>query len=151
MNKKLLCVLSSLLLVSTSHAASLGNTYDNKLSNNTNYKATRLLVSSNNLKSNYTTHTDTNEAGVSITQYVDNNTGKVFAVTWSGSTLPNLEDILGQYFQEYVNNNNVKSLHANSVQDSDLVVKNSGHVRAFKGIAYLKSLVPANVNIQDIY
>lgn len=150
MNKKLLCMLSSLVMVSSSYAASLGNTYVNKSTTNSGAQATRLLASSINMNTNYSTHTDTNEAGVSITQYVDNN-NKVFAVTWSGATMPNLEEILGQYFQEYVTSNQVKGLHSNSVGTTDLVVKNSGHVRAFKGVAYLKSMLPANFNVQDIY
>ena len=79
--------------------------------------------------------------------------GKVFAVAWKGPTIPNLRQILGQYFDNYVAAANARHLGRNhlQIQQSDLVVQAGGHMRAFSGRAYLPQAVPGGVSVGDLH
>ncbi len=81
--------------------------------------------------------------------------GKVFAVSWKGRFMPELQMLLGSYFEKYSDES--KAQHTAGVRrrpvrihSSDLVVENAGHVRAYFGRAYVPQLVPAGVNLDDI-
>jgi hypothetical protein len=91
-------------------------------------------------------------SGVIVREYAAPS-GKVFAVTWRGPTLPDLKQVLGPHYAEFAaasasapraDRHHVR-LHAN-----DLVVQMSGHMRAFTGRAYLASEVPAGVSVRDL-
>ena len=88
--------------------------------------------------------------GTLIREYVTP-AGKVFGVSWSGPTIPDLTQLLGSYNTEFQNAVHTKNgrRHAAAVHDSDLVVESSGHMRAFIGRAYVNSLLPSGVT-QDI-
>jgi hypothetical protein len=79
--------------------------------------------------------------------------GKVFAIAWKGPTIPNLRQILGQYFDTYVAA--AKAKHQGhtrlQIQQSDLVVQAGGHMRAFSGRAYLPQAVPSGVSVGDLH
>ena len=79
--------------------------------------------------------------------------GKVFAVAWRGPYPPNLRQTLGRYFDAYVSAPNPpRSDHRHlQIQQGDLVVQASGHMRAFSGRAYLASAVPSGVNLGDLH
>ncbi|MGO9513603.1 MAG: DUF2844 domain-containing protein [Steroidobacteraceae bacterium] len=78
--------------------------------------------------------------------------GVVFAVTWRGPFVPNLRQTLGRYFEAYVTAANAKHAdhHHLQIQQSDLVVQASGHMRAFTGRAYLPPAIPAGVSLGDL-
>jgi hypothetical protein len=78
--------------------------------------------------------------------------GTVFAVAWAGPTLPNLRQTLGRYFDGYVKGAKANRLghHHLSIQQSDLVIESSGHMRAFSGRAYLPSALPAGVSVGEL-
>lgn len=79
--------------------------------------------------------------------------GNVFAVAWNGPTKPNLRQAFGKYFDTFVSAPKAKFAdrrHLN-IQQGDLVVQGSGHMRALSGRAYLVSAVPAGVNIGDLH
>ena len=90
-------------------------------------------------------------SGTLVREFVASN-GTVFAVAWNGPTVPNLRQILGQYFDNFVAAARAK--HAGhrhlEIQQSDLVVQVGGHMRAFSGRAYLPPAVPAGVSIADL-
>ena len=90
--------------------------------------------------------------GVIIKQFISNS-GTVFAVTWQGPLMPNLKQLLGQYFDSYITAaKNNQSGHSHlSIQQTDLVVQSSGHLRAFSGIAYIPSLMPAGVTVAQLH
>jgi hypothetical protein len=79
--------------------------------------------------------------------------GKVFAVAWSGPTVPNLREILGQYFDSYVTA--AKARHSGhhhlQIHESNLVVVAGGHMRAFSGLAYLPQALPSGVSAGDLH
>ena len=99
----------------------------------------------------FSRHVITTPAGVQVTEFVAPS-GTVFAVTWAGPTKPDLEQILGGSFEAFrgaaLAQTNPR--RAFSLQQSDLVIRSSGHMRAFSGMAYLPQQIPAGVTVQDI-
>jgi len=99
----------------------------------------------------YTVHEVQSPTGTTVREFV-NDSGKVFAVAWTGPLLPDFEQTLGKYFPEYIAN--ASSPHVGrrhlAIQGSDLVVHSNGHMRAFYGSAYVPSLLPPNFSVQDI-
>ena len=99
----------------------------------------------------YTVHVIEGATGTTVREFIAPS-GKVFAVTWNGPLLPDFEQTLGKYFPEY--NANASSPHVGrrhlSFQGTDLVVSSNGHMRAFYGIAYVPSLLPANFSFDDL-
>jgi hypothetical protein len=91
-------------------------------------------------------------SGTLVREFVGSD-GKVFAVAWNGPSVPNLRQTLGQYFDNYVTAAKAKHAghHQLQIQQSDLVVQASGHMRAFSGRAYLPQAVPAGVSIGDLH
>ena len=100
----------------------------------------------------YTVCQITLPSGTVVNEYVSSE-GKVFAVTWKGAAMPDLNQTLGAYFTEY---KAAAALTAHSghnhlaVRQQDLVVLNGGHMRAWMGRAYLPSLLPPNFSVDDI-
>jgi hypothetical protein len=90
-------------------------------------------------------------SGTLVREFVATN-GTVFAVAWNGPAVPNLRQTLGQYFNNFVAAAQAK--HAGhrhlEIQQSDLVLQASGHMRAFSGRAYLPQAVPAGVSVEDL-
>jgi Protein of unknown function (DUF2844) len=94
----------------------------------------------------YTVHEITGTAGMVVREYVSP-VGTVFGVVWEGPTLPDFSQLLGPYFSQF------RQAAANSphrrgplyVHDGPLVVESGGHMRAFRGRAYVTSLIPANL------
>jgi hypothetical protein len=90
-------------------------------------------------------------SGTLLREYVGSD-GKVFAIAWNGPAIPNLRQTLGQYFDNYVTaaKANRSGHHHLQIQQSDLVVQSSGHMRAFSGRAYLPPAVPGGVSVGDL-
>jgi hypothetical protein len=78
--------------------------------------------------------------------------GNVFAVTWRGPFMPDLRQTLGRYFDTYAAAAKAARADRNHLQieQSDLVVQVSGHMRAFKGRAYLPQAIPGGVSLGDL-
>ena len=79
--------------------------------------------------------------------------GTVFAVAWNGPTVPNLRQTLGRYFDDYLTaaQSNRMGHHQLQINQSDLVVHASGHMRAFSGVAYLPPALPSGVSIGELH
>ena len=79
--------------------------------------------------------------------------GKVFAVAWHGPYAPNLRQALGRYFDTYVSAPSPQRFdHKHlQIQQGDLVVQASGHMRAFSGRAYLTGAIPTDVNLAEVH
>jgi hypothetical protein len=90
-------------------------------------------------------------SGTVVHEFVGSN-GAVFAVAWSGPTVPNLRQTLGQYFDNFVAAAKAKhgDHHHLQIRQSDLVVEAAGHMRAFSGRAYLPQAVPPGVSVGDL-
>lgn len=79
--------------------------------------------------------------------------GTVFAVAWSGPSMPNLRQVLGQYFDTYVSGAKARpgSRHHLEIRQNELVVQSSGHMRAFTGRAYLPQGLPSGVSLDELH
>jgi hypothetical protein len=85
-------------------------------------------------------------SGTIIREYVSS-TGTVFAVSWEGPWLPDLQQILGPYFDAYQRNaaavrDSRRSHGPITIRAGELVVQVGGHPRAFAGRAYVERLLP---------
>jgi len=78
--------------------------------------------------------------------------GNVFAVTWHGPFVPNLKQMLGRYFDEFSAGAKAARFdhHHVQVNQSDLVVQSSGHMRAVSGRAYLPQAIPGGVSVGEL-
>ncbi|KJH68244.1 hypothetical protein B0T49_10385 [Chromobacterium violaceum] len=90
-------------------------------------------------------------AGRVIRQYVAGD-GTVFAVAWSGPTLPNLQQLLGDYFPAFRQSQqaNRRGLNAMQGQVGSFVVQSRGRLGNFSGFAYDSALLPAGVAIDQL-
>jgi hypothetical protein len=105
--------------------------------------------------SSYTVRETTLGNGTVVREYLGAD-GAVFGLAWRGPQMPDLSDLLGSYFPQYVGG--VKAVRAArgnargpvSVDQSGLVVRSGGHMGAFSGVAWLPSALPAGVSGSDI-
>ncbi|HKV25500.1 MAG TPA: DUF2844 domain-containing protein [Candidatus Acidoferrum sp.] len=102
----------------------------------------------------YEVHEMKSQAGVAIKEFASP-AGTIFAVSWSGPTHPDLRQLLGAYYDQYVQAVQEQRAHRRGrgpllIHEPGLVMKVSGHLRAFQGKAYLPQLVPAGVRVEDL-
>ena len=94
-------------------------------------------------------------AGIEIKEYVSPN-GEVFAVVWTGTGVPDLKILLGDYFDEYRDQVAAARKRMPRIREpfrmkSDrLVVERAGHSRSLWGRAYLPSHLPSGIRPEDI-
>ncbi|MGR2681154.1 MULTISPECIES: DUF2844 domain-containing protein [Chromobacterium] len=92
------------------------------------------------------------EAGRLIREFVRQADGVVFAVTWQGASLPDMRQLLGDYFSSYVSSqqSNRAGLNRLEGRKAGLTVISGGRARAFFGLAYVPALVPAGLDIDQL-
>ena len=102
---------------------------------------------------NYTIHELRSRAGVVVREYAAAS-GKVFAVAWQGPALPDMKQLLGSYFEEFqkaAQRQNRRGGHGPlRVQEPGLVVELGGHMRSFRGRAYIPEEVPTAMAHEEI-
>lgn len=81
--------------------------------------------------------------------------GLVFAVTWQGPVLPDLDVLLGGYFNTFRLETEQARLLGRRGAPVDmarngLVVRSNGRMRNFFGHAYAVDLIPAGLAIKDV-
>lgn len=84
-------------------------------------------------------------------EYVDNN-NFVFAVSWDGSSRPDMAKLMGNYFFQF-QSLLAKATSLNGItqlDSSSLVIQSSGHMRSFFGLAYLPPRLPADFSAATI-
>lgn len=100
----------------------------------------------------YTVNEYTLESGTVVREFVSADQ-KVFAVAWKGQLKPDLRQLLGTHFDRYVNtasNKRRSGRHPVLLHDADLVIHATGHMRAFSGIVYLPTEIPAGVTENEL-
>jgi hypothetical protein len=102
----------------------------------------------------YDLHEIASPSGTIVDEYVSP-AGKVFAVTWHGQFMPDLQQILGPaYFQQYSAAIQAQQKHYGhrplNIQLPGLVVQTSGHMRHYFGRAYVPSMMPEGVKADEI-
>lgn len=100
----------------------------------------------------YRVHEIRLDSGTMVREYLSPS-GRIFAVTWHGPTLPDLRQIMGEaHFQTFVNAADARHVprRLRSLRRDDLVVHSAGRPRAFSGHAYVPSLVPRGVAVESL-
>jgi hypothetical protein len=117
--------------------------------------ASSSAASSSSSSSSYTVRATTLSNNTVVREYLATD-GTVFGIAWYGPQMPNLSDLLGSYFSQYVDG--VKAVRAArshargpvAVEQSGLVVRSGGHMGGFGGQAWLPAALPAGVSGSDI-
>lgn len=99
----------------------------------------------------YSVHEIQAETGTTVREFVSP-TGTVFGVAWQGPFKPDMRQLLGPYFDQYVQAiQNKRPRHgAVSIRQPGLVVESGGHMRSFSGRAYLPGMTPQSVDPSTI-
>jgi hypothetical protein len=100
---------------------------------------------------NYAVHEIQTASGLVIHEYVSPG-GRVFAVSWHGSGVPDLGQLLGEYSSKL--GQLPRAPHYNhhqlAVETPEVVVLSSGRIRAYAGRAWAPALLPQNFSPNDI-
>ncbi|HEY0767140.1 MAG TPA: DUF2844 domain-containing protein [Steroidobacteraceae bacterium] len=99
----------------------------------------------------FTVHEITTSDGTVVREYVSPS-DKVFAVSWRGPFIPDLRQMLGSYYGQYVQAASAPHTgHRHlAIQQPGLVMQSSGRMRAFFGRAWVPGLLPQNFSVDDI-
>ena len=127
--------------------ATLGEIEATVLADQTQINATVRTV----YNAKYTMHELQVPAGTTVREYVAPS-GMVFAVAWQGPSMPDLRQLLGTRFAQYVDavaaRRNVRGPVL--IQLPGLVVHSSGRMRAFAGKAYVPDSMPQGMSADDV-
>lgn len=145
---RVLATAAGVMIASQAHAT-LGEKIDSG-----SVSQSRLVASTATItQGSYTDNARTLESGVVIHEY-SRADGTVFAVAWKGKVMPDMKELLGTYFSQYIKRDNstpqAGGLSQLSTTGSDLVVSSSGRLGAFSGLIYVPSLVPAGVDVEHL-
>ena len=93
-------------------------------------------------------------AGTVIREYVSP-AGRVFGVAWQGPWLPDMNQLLGNYFEQYrqavlSSGGGRIGRRPFRIELPGLVVQLSGHSRSFSGQAYVPDMLPQGMGAGDI-
>ncbi len=101
----------------------------------------------------YRQHEMRTESGALLREY-ETSAGSVFAVTWHGPLPPDLHQLFGNYYQRYQSAAPATArpgMHRQLTMTApDLVVQSVARMRAYQGMAYIPSLVPAGVSVSEL-
>jgi hypothetical protein len=99
----------------------------------------------------YTVHEMHTPQGTTVREYLSPG-GAVFAVAWQGPFMPDLRQLLGVHYDHYVNAPRLPGSSRSSahIADEDLVVHSHGHARSFAGVAFVTSLLPFGVSVDEL-
>jgi len=80
----------------------------------------------------------------------------VFGVAWEGQFPPDLQQLLGPYYQQAQQATTPEQQQGRRrapvvIETPGLVVHESGHMRSFQGRAYVPQLVPQGVEASEIH
>ncbi|HEY6517168.1 MAG TPA: DUF2844 domain-containing protein [Steroidobacteraceae bacterium] len=106
----------------------------------------------------YSVQEITAATGTVVREFVSSS-GVVFAVSWYGPSMPDLQQTLGSYFTQF--QASVQARRAQQpgprghnhleIRTPSLVVRSFGHMRQYFGMAYVPALMPASVSLSDLH
>jgi len=148
---RLLCatgVLAAAIGFSPCSQAALGEDVDSVAADQVRLQATLQVVH----RPNHTIHEMQVPTGGNIREFVADS-GKVFAVSWSGGWRPNLREMMGKHYDRYLAAAKERRMARGLVRIEipGMVVVMGGHQRAFFGHAYLTDLLPSGFLVEDIH
>jgi hypothetical protein len=135
------------LVVSVPAAATLGEDVTSVGADRTQMQGTLRIIDA----AKFAVHEISTPSGTVVKEYVSP-AGMVFAASWQGPSLPNLQQVLGRYFEQYSGAVRSRSIGPASAagQGSGLVVQSGGHMRSFSGRAYVQQMLPRGVLPEEI-
>ncbi|WP_413578384.1 DUF2844 domain-containing protein [Bdellovibrio sp. HCB290] len=99
------------------------------------------------------TVTESETAGIKIRQFV-NSQGRVFAITWKGTDLPPLEELLGTHLPEYRDKiaarGRIFGRKTLKIKTENIVVEGSSRQTDQRGRAYIPAILPEGFDLKDI-
>ncbi len=129
--------------------ATLGESFDSISSDE---KVLSAVQRSATVRNGYTVH-EIDSAPTVVREYVSTS-GVVFGIAWQGLVHPDLTQLLGSYTSEYqealLQTPRIKGIRRQQVKTSDIVVEKWGHMRNLQGRAYVPSLIPPGVSVDEI-
>lgn len=96
----------------------------------------------------YRVHQITDAAGDVVREYVSP-AGKVFAVSWQGPFIPNMQQLLGAsfpYLEQYAQAQTGRRGGPLMIQKDNFVFSSGGHMHGYHGRAYLVNLLPTRLS-----
>jgi hypothetical protein len=146
-NRSVLGIIIAFGVFALPASAGLGGSVDSVKADQEAMKGTLQVTS----LSGYEIHEIQSPQGVKVREYVSPN-GTVFGVAWDGPWNPNLRQVLGQYFDQYVKAAQSKKTARGpiSIQLPGLVVERGGHPRSFVGRAFVPQMIPEGVTADAI-
>lgn len=134
------------ILLSAPCFAALGGDVNSVLADQAQMKAQRRVTQ----MSAYSIHEMQTQTGTTVREFVSPE-GKVFGVAWQGQTLPNFQQVLGSYYDQFANNVPRQRKHGPiTIRTAGLVVQSGGHMRALTGRAYVPEMMPSGVRAEEI-
>jgi hypothetical protein len=101
----------------------------------------------------FTVQTLTLPTGTVVNEYLSP-AGKVFAVSWRGQAIPDLQQTLGSFYStaSAALNNAPRAVdHRHRVvETADIVVHVTAHMRLHTGLVYVPALLPQGVSASDL-
>lgn len=101
----------------------------------------------------YDMHEMQSPGGTVVDEYVSS-AGKVFAVTWHGQFPPQMQQILGAYFQQYTAALQAQPKHYGhrplNIQTPGFALQTGGHMGAYFGRAYIPNMLPQGIRAEEI-
>ncbi|MFZ6645150.1 DUF2844 domain-containing protein [Undibacterium sp. TJN25] len=110
------------------------------------------MLSANNARANYSVSESTLSSGTVVREYVASN-GSVFAVSWNGPLIPDLQTLLGKHAETLNTAAASKPRAGNSqlsVSRPEVIIHSGGHMRAYQGRAWVPADLPSGVTADDI-
>ena len=139
-------VLSLPILLTNSAFAALGGDVSSVQADQAQMKAQRRVTQTNA----YVVHEMQAETGTTVREFVSPQ-GKVFGVSWQGPSRPDLQQLLGSYYEEYNQNAPTRRSHGPvTIQTPNMMIQFGGHQRALTGRAFVPGMVPNGVQIEEI-
>jgi hypothetical protein len=128
--------------------ASLGDNVTSIQSDSAHMKGSLRSVATQN----YVTHEIQVPTGQVVREFVSHD-GTVFGVAWDGPFQPDLQQLLGSYFEPVKQAFAAQQRHGQgpvSIETSGFVFRSGGHARSFHGSAYLPAKIPQGVDVSQI-
>jgi hypothetical protein len=148
--KRLAIAAALLIAAATPATASLGGDAASVQADQVHMQGSRRTM----VAKSYTVHEIQVATGTVVREFVSPE-GKVFGVAWEGPWPPDMRQVLGSYFDQFVQAARSRGgarmgRRPLVINQPGLVVQTGGHMRAFAGRAYVPEMLPSGVGAENI-